>query len=142
MHFWNIFRHKFWNFFWSGPTIVAPLWVQCVYWSAQKKFWIHYWIPPKFSRTRHFFKHFSTTGNIVPPPFVKGEGGGDWIFELNKIWGQLRFFKIKGVRKRGCRGEFLKFSLGGKLLEMKLQTENKFQNEICTSLVGFLTSVF
>ena len=65
-----------------------------------------------------------------------------WIFELNKIWGELRFFKIKGGRKRGCRGEFLKFSLGGKLLEMKLQTENKFQNEICTSLVGFLTGVF
>ena len=73
---------------------------------------------------------------------IFGISGDKIFFELNKIWGELKFFKIKGGRKRGGRGEFLKFSLGGKLLEMKLQTENKFQNKICTPLVGFLTSVF
>ena len=41
--------------------------------------------------------------------------GGDWIFELNKIQGELKFFKIKGGRgrKRGGQGEFLKFHWGG-----------------------------
>ena len=55
------------------------------------------------------------------PTFVKG---GDWISELNKIRGKLKFFKIKGKEKEIGKG-FLKFSLGGKLLKMKLQTENK-----------------
>ena len=36
---------------------------------------------------------------------------------LNKIWGELKFFKIKWGRKRGGKGKFLKFLLGGKLLE-------------------------
>ena len=31
-----MWRHKFWNFFHSAPTMVAPLWVLCVYQSAQK----------------------------------------------------------------------------------------------------------
>ena len=61
---------------------------------------------------------------VPPPPFVKGRG--NWIFELNKIQRELKFFKIKEGNKRGGKGEFLKFSLGGKLLEMKLQTESKF----------------
>ena len=59
--------------------------------------------------------------------FVKG---GNWIFELNEIRGELKIFKIKGGRKRGGKVEFLKFLLGGKLLEMKLQTENKISDWI------------
>ena len=55
----------------------------------------------------------------APPPPHLFEGEVDWIFEINEIRGELKFFKIRG------KGEFLKFSLGGKLLEMKLQTENK-----------------
>ena len=64
---------------------------------------------------------------IATPPLPSSpflSEGRDWIFELNKIQGELKFFKIKAGRKKGEKGEFLKFSLGG-LLEMKLQTENK-----------------
>ena len=60
---------------------------------------------------------------------MRGGSGGDWIFELNEIQGKLKFFKIKGERKRGERGIFEIFigSRGerGELLEMKLQTEKK-----------------
>ena len=48
----------------------------------------------------------------LPSSFVKG---GDWIFELNEIQGELKFFKIKERRKRGGKRSFLNF-----LLEMKL----------------------
>ena len=58
-----------------------------------------------------------------PPPFVKG---GNWIFELNEIRGERKFFKIKGERKRGGKGEFLKFSLGGEIAGD--QTSNRKQN--------------
>ena len=62
----------------------------------------------------------------APPSFVKGRGG--WIFELNEIWGELKFFKINGgKKKRGETGIFEIF-IGGKLLEIKLQTENKISD--------------
>ena len=54
------------------------------------------------------------SGSPHPSPFMKERGGGgDWIFELNKIRGEPKFFKINGGRKRERKEEFLKFSLGG-----------------------------
>ena len=50
-----------------------------------------------------------------PHPSPLCEGGGNWIFKLNKIWGELKFFKINGaggekggwwVRKEGQKGNF------------------------------------
>ena len=38
------------------------------------------------------------------PAFLKG--GGNWIFELNEIWGELKFFRIKGEEKEGGKGNF------------------------------------
>ena len=77
------------------------------------------------------------------PPFVNG---GNWISELNEIRGELKFFKIKGGgggvgeggEKEGGKRNFLKFSLGGKLLEMKLQTETKFQNEFKNVFMSYI----
>ena len=58
-----------------------------------------------------------------PPPALRGRGGGlDFLTQQNP--GELKCFKINGGEKKRGKGEFLKFSLGGKLLEMKLQTEN------------------
>ena len=39
--------------------------------------------------------------------------------------GGTEFFQNQGERKRGGKGTFRKFSFGAKLLEMKLETENK-----------------
>ena len=44
-----------------------------------------------------------------PPPFVKEE---NWIFELNKIQGELKFFKIKREGEKRGKGEFLKVCWG------------------------------
>ena len=61
------------------------------------------------------------SGSPPPPaPFVKG---GDWIFELNKI-----FQNQEGAEKEG--GGIFEILIGGgggggELLEMKLQTESK-----------------
>ena len=40
--------------------------------------------------------------------------GGDWIFELNEIREELKFFKIKGEEKEGERGIFEIF-VGGEI---------------------------
>ena len=32
--------------------------------------------------------------------------GGNWIFELNEIRGELKFFNINGGRKRGGKRNF------------------------------------
>ena len=60
------------------------------------------------------------------PPFVKG-GGGDGVFELNEIRGELKFFKIKGGRKRGERGIFEIF-IGSKIAGD--ETSTKFQKNL------------
>ena len=59
------------------------------------------------------------SGSIPPPSplFVKG-GGLDFLTQRNP--GGTKIFQNQGGKE-----EFLKFSFGGKLLEMKLQTENK-----------------
>ena len=54
------------------------------------------------------------------PPFCEG-GERDWIFES--------FQNQEGREKEGERGIFEIF-IGGKLLEMKLQTENKISEWI------------
>ena len=81
-----------------------------------------------------------------PPTFVK-EGGGSGFLNLAKSRGNwdLRFFKSKGWRKRGKRQrEFLKFSLGEKLLDIKLQRENKISEwiEKCfhSYIINYLSS--
>ena len=48
----------------------------------------------------------NSINNIVPTCPLHCVGG-DWIFKLNEIWGELKFLKIKGGRKRGGeRGVF------------------------------------
>ena len=42
-----------------------------------------------------------------------------------------------GEKKRGI-GEFLKFSLGGKVLEMKLQQKTKLQNEFKNVFISYI----
>ena len=37
---------------------------------------------------------------------LSGFHGGNWIFELNEIRGELKFFKIKGEEKEGGKGNF------------------------------------
>ena len=67
---------------------------------------------------------------IPPSPFVKRRG--HWIFELNEIWGELKFFKIRGGKTRGGKGNFWNWhwrggaggGRGEELLEMKLQKTN------------------
>ena len=118
-------------------------------WSRQKKFFFSlqqyvYLFNPSICRL-HLYVHYTTLlcsilrslvhdqewkhSGFHPPPSSLSRGG-NWIFELNKIRGKLNFFKIKGERKRGGKEEFLKFSVGVKLLEMKLQTENKISEWI------------
>ena len=68
---------------------------------------------------------------------------GELDFEVNEISGELKFFKIKGVKKKrgkdGRRG-------GGEeeLLEMKLQTESKiseyFQNVFMSYIINYLSN--
>ena len=50
---------------------------------------------------------------------------GDWIFELNEIQGELKFFKIKGEEKEGERGVFEIF-IGGEIAGD--ETSNRKQN--------------
>ena len=66
-----------------------------------------------------------TSHSGSPPPFVKA-GGANWIFELNEIWGELKFFKIMRGSKREGKVEFLKFSLRGGIAGD--ETSNRKQN--------------
>ena len=60
-----------------------------------------------------------------PPPLPTFVKGGNWIFELNEIWGELKFFKIKGDEKEEGRGIFEIF-IGGK--NTGDETSNREQN--------------
>ena len=81
-----------------------------------------------------------------PSPFLCE--GRDWIFELNKIQGELKFFKINAGRKRGEKGEFLKFSSGkgGDCrrwnFKQKTKFQNKFKNVFMSYIINLLKQLF
>ena len=63
----NLWRHKFWKFIRSKPTIVAPSWVWCVMCVAvsPKKLWIGHWYLKKEGRDEVDFLHADKHQNIV-----------------------------------------------------------------------------
>ena len=65
--------------------------------------------------------------------------GGNWIFELNEIQGELKFFKIKlGEKKSGGGRGIFEIFIWGKLLEIKIQEKTKFQNEFKNAFMSYI----
>ena len=74
---------------------------------------------------------------------MKGEGGGlDFLTQRNP--GVSENLQNQGREKKRGEEEFFKFSLGAKLLEIKLQTENKiseqFKNAFMSYKINYLSN--
>ena len=70
---------------------------------------------------------------VAPHSFVKG-GGLDFLTQQNP--GGTEIFQDQEKREKGI----FKIFIGGKLLEIKLQTENKFQNEFKNIFMSYIQS--
>ena len=71
--------------------------------------------------------------------------GGDWIFELNKIWGGTEIFQNRGWgEKEGESGIFESF-IGGKIAgddfkqKTTSQNENEFKNVFMSYIINYLS---
>ena len=84
------------------------------------------------------FSEVSHSGSpLSPPPFVNGWEGGGLDFLTQPNLGETEIFRNQRGKKNRGNWEFLKFSLGEKLLEMKLQTENTFQNKFQKNFMSY-----